>query len=516
MQENKPIAFYSRKLTETQQKYSVGEIELLSVVETLKEFRNILFGQEIEDHTNHINNVNIPTSSNLGFNRNQRWRWLIGDFNPTFIYLPGKHSIIADALRSRQETSDSEMHLETDMISIMLDETTAGEIFAYSLVHNDMEAFVIKDKEEIYYQAFIEKTNSPGDDTLFPYPLTLMAAKQVDDELLHKLRTKAPDNFSKYPKMTNSDLWMYRNKFYVPAALQHQVLKWYHEMLCHPGINRMTCTIAQHLTWPTLNKDIGEYVRKCHICQVPKTHRGDYGKLPSRGANVRPWRTLCIDCVGPYKVKGADGETYTLRAMTMADPATGWFEISEITDEKAETAARVLDRTWLCRYPRPEETIYDNANSFLGENSQELLESYGMAPVPTTVRNTQANFVERVHETLDNMLRTMILENYQFDPADPWTDILSHCAWAIRSTIHMTMGATPAQLVFGRDMLFDLSFAANWNEIRVKKERSIQVNNERENRKRKAHTFHAGDQVLLKRGKRQPKLKNPLRDGIFN
>ena len=79
------------------------------------------------------------------------------------------------------------------------------------------------------------------------------------------------------------------------------------------------------------------------------------------------------------------------------------------------------------------------------------------------------------------MLRKIILENYKFDPEDPW-DILSHCAWAIRSTMHMTMGVTPAQLVFGRDMMFDLSFAANWNEIRIKKEHSIQVNNERENR----------------------------------
>ena len=55
--------------------------------------------------------------------------------------------------------------------------------------------------------------------------------------------------------------------------------------------------------------------------------------MREKEANVRLWRTLCIDCVGPYKVKGADGETYTLRAKTMADPATGWFEICEITDE---------------------------------------------------------------------------------------------------------------------------------------------------------------------------------------
>ena len=81
--------------------------------------------------------------------------------------------------------------------------------------------------------------------------------------------------------------------------------------------------------------------------------------------------------------------------------------------------------------------------------------------------------------------------------------------------MYMTMGATPALLEFGRDMMFDLSFAVNWNEIRIKKETSIQVNNERKNHKRKAHTFHIGDQVLLKRGKRQPKL-NPLRDGPYS
>ena len=316
---------------------------------------------------------------------------------------------------SRLETSDPEIPLETYMFSIIPDDITAGKIFAYSLAHNEMEAFVIEDEEEIYYQAFTEKSDSQSYDALFPYPLTftLMAAKQIDDELLHKLRAKLPDNFSKYPKMTKSDLWMYQNKIYVPAALQQQVLKWYHEMLCHPGINRMKCTITKHLTWPTLNKDVEEYVKKCHNCQVAKSHRGDYGKLPSREANLRPWRTLCVDCIGPYKVKGNDGETYILHAMTMADPATGWFEITEITDEKAETAARELDRTWLCRYPRPEETIYDNASSFLGEKFQELLESYGITPVPTTIRNPQANFVDRVHETLGNMLHTMILENYK-------------------------------------------------------------------------------------------------------
>ena len=37
-QDNRPIAFFSRKLSETQTKYSVTEIKPLAIVETLKEF----------------------------------------------------------------------------------------------------------------------------------------------------------------------------------------------------------------------------------------------------------------------------------------------------------------------------------------------------------------------------------------------------------------------------------------------------------------------------------------------
>ena len=53
VQDDKPIAFYSRKMRTTQQQYTTGEQELLSIVETLKEFKNILLGQQLIVHTNH-------------------------------------------------------------------------------------------------------------------------------------------------------------------------------------------------------------------------------------------------------------------------------------------------------------------------------------------------------------------------------------------------------------------------------------------------------------------------------
>ncbi len=49
-QGNKPIAFFSRKLTETQQHYSVTTIELLTIVETLKEFKDMLWEQRLSLH----------------------------------------------------------------------------------------------------------------------------------------------------------------------------------------------------------------------------------------------------------------------------------------------------------------------------------------------------------------------------------------------------------------------------------------------------------------------------------
>jgi hypothetical protein len=54
-QKNRPNAFFSRKLSVAQRKYSVTEIELLAIVETLKEFKGMLWGQPIKVYTDHKN-----------------------------------------------------------------------------------------------------------------------------------------------------------------------------------------------------------------------------------------------------------------------------------------------------------------------------------------------------------------------------------------------------------------------------------------------------------------------------
>jgi hypothetical protein len=42
---------------------------------------------------------------------------------------------------------------------------------------------------------------------------------------------------------------------------------------------------------------------------------------------------------------------------------------------------------------------------------------------------------------------------------------LTNVAWAIRSTYHTVLKASPGTAIFGWDMLFDIPFLAGWNKI---------------------------------------------------
>ena len=95
-QQNRPIAFFSRKLSETQQKYSVTEIELLAIVETLKEFKGMLWGQRIKVYTDHKNL--IQDALGLTSDRVYRWRLLLEKYGPEIIHSKGIHNTMADAI----------------------------------------------------------------------------------------------------------------------------------------------------------------------------------------------------------------------------------------------------------------------------------------------------------------------------------------------------------------------------------------------------------------------------------
>ncbi len=94
-QDNMPIAFFSRKSSKTQQKFSVTKIELLAIVETLKEFKGMLWGQSVKVFTDHKNLTRDALG--LTFNRVNRWRFLLEEYAPKIIHIKGIHTTVADA-----------------------------------------------------------------------------------------------------------------------------------------------------------------------------------------------------------------------------------------------------------------------------------------------------------------------------------------------------------------------------------------------------------------------------------
>ena len=84
-QKGKPIAFYSLKMNIAQQNYTTTEKELLSIVATLKEFRNILLGNQITVYTDHKN----LTYKFFNIERVMRWRLILKEFGPELKYIKG-------------------------------------------------------------------------------------------------------------------------------------------------------------------------------------------------------------------------------------------------------------------------------------------------------------------------------------------------------------------------------------------------------------------------------------------
>ena len=76
-----------------------------------------------------------------------------------------------------------------------------------------------------------------------------------------------------------------------------------------------------------------------------------------------PWERLSVDLIGQYKIRrGVHNDPLILKALTMIDPETGWFEIVRYDYKQAATISNVVEQTWLFRYPRPTIIMYDQGN----------------------------------------------------------------------------------------------------------------------------------------------------------
>ena len=469
------LAFFSKKLTETQQKYPITDRELLAIVETLKHFKYMLLGQPIVIYTDHQNLTFVDTVHTS--DRVLRQRLVLEEYGAEIKFIPGHKNHLADAL--------SRLPFEPTPTN----------------------------SDEIY---MIRRASEMAED--FPLSLQLIAAHQKDDEhLVNDIKKPHPkyvlDKGSVELYTTND------HKVYVPETLRDNLLSWYHEMLHHPGETRMSATIKQHFYWPGIDAAISHHVKTCDTCQTSKvTAPKKYGKVPlPTDTTADPWTHVHVDMIGPWSVRFEQANRITteeVRALTIMDKATGFVEFIPTISFLSKHVAELFDTHWLCRYPRPLDCTFDNGGEFVGHEFQELLASYGIKPNPTTVKNPQGNSViERVHLTMGDMLRTMTLAGtdwfYELNRT------LQSVAWAVRTTVSTTTGYSPGQLAFSRDMIMATQVKIDWERIKAIKQSAAIKNNASENSSRIHHNYQVGDQVLIvldaHERRSQSKLQSPTR-----
>jgi hypothetical protein len=65
------------------------------------------------------------------------------------------------------------------------------------------------------------------------------------------------------------------------------------------------------------------------ICSHVKNMQ-KYGKLPAKLATITSWEAVCVNLIGPYKLRGKDGTEINFICLTMIDPASSWFKFVEL------------------------------------------------------------------------------------------------------------------------------------------------------------------------------------------
>ncbi len=76
---------------------------------------------------------------------------------------------------------------------------------------------------------------------------------------------------------------------------------------------------------------------------------------------------------------------------------------------------------------------------------------------------------------------------------------IDNAAWAIHSTYHTVLKASPGAAIFGQDMLFDIPFVANWKQIGDYRQHQTDRSSKRDNNKRVDYDYKVGDKILIRK-----------------
>ena len=385
----RPIQYFSRKLSKTEQRYSTFGRELLAAFASVKKFRHHLESQDFTLFTDHqalVSAINKPHLNQQRIDREARQL----DYLCTFVregrakHIPGKENIVADVLS--RAINNICFPAETELFEVHMEQQKEG--------------FPDQDKE-----FFVTRT------------LDLPNGKL---KLIYNIENGY-------------------DRLYIPRTMRRQIFDKYHDKV-HRGIKASRRYLAKRYFWPEMATQIAEWVESCVPCGLAKSTRKTHAPQGEFEADLSRFHTVHIDIITMDSVRNG-----CKNVLTMIDRTTAWPEAIPIANCEAKTVAWVLVNSWIKNWGVPSKIVSDQGKQFDGELFAALCNLLETKKCRTTPYHPQCNGkIERFHRTLKEAIMAT--------SPDDWYTALPLVLLSLRNTFKEDLGASPANLVYGTDL----------------------------------------------------------------
>ncbi|GJT57387.1 putative reverse transcriptase domain-containing protein [Tanacetum coccineum] len=263
MQREKVISYASRQLKIHEKNYTTHDLELGSVVFSLKLWRHYLYRTKCTVFTDHKSLQHILNQKELNM-RQRRWLELLSDYDCEIRYHPGKANVVADAL-SRKERSKP-LRVRALVMTIGL----------------DLPKQILNAQTEARKPENIKNEDVGG--------MLLENSKDPEKFRTEKLEPRADGTLC-----FNGRSWLpcYGD---LRTVIMHESHKSKYSI--HPGSDKMYQDMKKLYWWPNMKANIATYVSKCLTCaKVKAEHQRPSGLLVQPDIPQWKWDNITMDFV---------------------------------------------------------------------------------------------------------------------------------------------------------------------------------------------------------------------------